>query len=148
MKQSLIAFVLAMSVCAAIAAQQRKAATPAQEWQTYNHDLAGTRFSPLTEINTGNVAKLAPAWSYKFPPPPGGGRGGGLGGASEAVPIVVGGVMYLPVGNSVVALEADSGKVMRFSVWKRSRRSSCVSVITVPTNHGSMCPTSGVAIAR
>jgi quinoprotein glucose dehydrogenase len=115
MKQSLIAFVLAMSVCAAIAAQQKKAATPAEEWQTYNHDLAGTRFSPLTEINTGNVAKLVPAWSYKFPPPPGGGRGGGLGGASEAVPIVVGGVMYLPVGNSVVALEADTGKV----IWQR-----------------------------
>src|SRR6478672_10105839 len=116
MKQSLIAFVLAMSVCAAIAAQQRKAATPAQEWQTYNHDLAGTRFSPLTEINTGNVAKLAPAWTYQFPAPPGGGRGrGGGGGASEAVPIVVGGVMYVPANGGVVALEADTGKV----IWQR-----------------------------
>src|SRR5580765_8531850 len=115
MKQSLIAFVLAMSVCAAIAAQQKKAATPAQEWQTYNHDLAGTRFSPLTEINTNNVAKLAQAWVYKFPPPPGGGRGGGLGGASKAVPIVVTGVMSLPVGNSTVALQAETGKV----IWQR-----------------------------
>ena len=35
--------------------------------------------------------------------------------ASEAVPIVVGGVMYLPVGNTVVALEADTGKV----IWQR-----------------------------
>jgi quinoprotein glucose dehydrogenase len=31
------------------------------------------------------------------------------------VPIVVAGVMYLPVGNSVVALEADTGKV----IWQR-----------------------------
>jgi quinoprotein glucose dehydrogenase len=31
------------------------------------------------------------------------------------VPIVVGGVMYLPVGNSVVALEADTGKL----IWQR-----------------------------
>src|SRR5215831_19711390 len=80
-------------------AQQKKAATPAQEWQTYNHDLAGTRFSPLTEINTGNVANLKQAWVYNFPAA-GGGRGGGLGGGSEAVPIVVGGVMYVPAGNN------------------------------------------------
>ena len=106
---------LAVVAFAAAASAQKKPATPAQEWQTYNHDLAGTRFSPLTEINTGNVAKLAPAWTDRFPPPPGGGRGGGLGGGSEAVPIVVGGVMYLPVGNSVIALEADTGK----EIWQR-----------------------------
>src|SRR5438128_10874335 len=94
---------------------QQPAATPAQEWHTYNHDLAGTRFSPLTEINTGNVDKLAKAWSYQFPAPPAGGRGGGLGAASEAVPIVIAGVMYVPAGNSVVALEADTGKV----IWQR-----------------------------
>src|SRR5215471_12004921 len=92
--KKLIPFVIALSVCAVVGvvAQQKKAATPAQEWQTYNHDLAGTRFSPLTEINTGNVAKLAQAWAYRFPPPP----GSPLGGGSEAVPIVVGGVMYVP----------------------------------------------------
>jgi quinoprotein glucose dehydrogenase len=111
----LIAALLVATFALAASAQQKRTATPAQEWQTYNHDLGGTRFSPLTEINTNNVAKLAQAWVYKFPPPPGGGRGGGLGGASEAVPIVVAGVMYLPVGNSVVALEADTGKV----IWQR-----------------------------
>ena len=104
MKKSLIAIVLGLSVCAAIAGAQKKAATPAQEWQTYNHDLAGTRFSPLTEINTANVAQLQKAWSYSPPPPPGGGRGGGLGGGSEAVPIVVAGVMYLPVRRSLLDL--------------------------------------------
>jgi glucose dehydrogenase len=110
-------FVVALAVVAFAAATsaQKKPATPAQEWQTYNHDLGGTRFSPLTEVNASNVAQLQKAWSYNFPPPPGGGRGGGLGGGSEAVPIVVGGVMYLPVGNSVVALEADTGKV----IWQR-----------------------------
>src|SRR5438445_10340461 len=108
---SIKAFVTALAIAAValVASAQKKAATPAQEWQTYNHDLGGTRFSPLTEINTGNVATLAKAWSYEFPAPPGrGGRGGGGGGASEAVPIVVGGVMYLPAGTGVVALEADN----------------------------------------
>jgi len=94
---------------------QRRGATPVQEWQTYNHDLAGTRFSPLTAINAGNVAKLARAWTYNFPPPPSGRGGGGLLSGSEAVPIVVSGVMYLPAGNTVVALEADTGKV----IWER-----------------------------
>jgi quinoprotein glucose dehydrogenase len=100
---------------AAAAGAQRPAATPAQEWRTYDHDLAGTRFSPLTEINAGNVARLAKAWTFNLPPPPGG-RGGLLGLAtSEAVPLVIAGVMYLPAGNTVVALEADTGAV----IWQR-----------------------------
>src|SRR5499427_10058140 len=93
---------------------QPPAATPAQEWQTYDHDLSGTRFSPLTAINTTNVAKLAKAWTYMFPPPPAG-RGGGLIVGSEAVPLVVGGVMYVPAGNTVVALQADTGTL----IWRR-----------------------------
>jgi len=95
---------------------QRSAATPAQEWRSYDHDLAGTRFSPLTEINATNVAKLAKAWTYAFPPSPAGrGALAALLGGSEAVPLVVAGVMYLPAGNTVVALEADTGKV----IWQR-----------------------------
>ncbi|HWN37332.1 MAG TPA: PQQ-binding-like beta-propeller repeat protein, partial [Gammaproteobacteria bacterium] len=44
-----------------------------------------------------NVATLARSWTYK------------LGGPSSAVPIVVGGVMYLPSRDRVVALDGDSG---------------------------------------
>jgi quinoprotein glucose dehydrogenase len=93
----------------------RRGATPAQEWQTYNHDLAATRYSPLTEINAVNVAKLAKAWTYNLPPPPGGRGGNGLLSGSEAVPIVAAGVMYLPAGNTLVSLEAGTGKV----IWQR-----------------------------
>src|SRR6476619_7347384 len=86
---------------------RRPAATPAQEWRTYDHDLAGTRFSPLAEIDTGNVATLTKTWTYNFPPPPAGRGGGGplaaLLSASQAVPLVVAGVMYFPAGNAVVA---------------------------------------------
>ena len=28
------------------------------DWPTYNRDLAGTRYSPLKQIDAGNVAKL------------------------------------------------------------------------------------------
>jgi quinoprotein glucose dehydrogenase len=34
-----------------------------REWPSYNHDLAGTRFSPLTQINVDNVARLRQAWT-------------------------------------------------------------------------------------
>ena len=111
----LIPALIVIALAVTPSAQQKKAATPDQEWRTYNHDLAGTRFSPLTEVNTTNVATLKQAWAYSFPAPPGGGRGGGLGGGSEAVPLVVEGVMYVPAANSVVALEADTGKV----IWQR-----------------------------
>jgi len=77
----------------------------------YSRDPGGTRYSPLKEIDTGNVSRLTQAWTYNLAPPaaPGGGRGRG-GFASAATPIVIGGVMYLPAGSRVLALEADTGK--------------------------------------
>ena len=81
------------------------------DWPMYNRDLAGTRYSPLTQINTTNVTKLTRAWSYRL-------RSDkerqvlreNLGAFSEVTPIVVGGVMYLSAGNRVLALEPETGK--------------------------------------
>jgi quinoprotein glucose dehydrogenase len=111
-------FPLLILALAVAGSAQRSAATAAQEWRTYDHDLAGTRFSPLTHINAGNVSKLEQAWTFNVPPPPGGRGGGGLLSGSEAVPLVLAGVMYLPAGNTVVALEADTGK----AIWQREIR--------------------------
>jgi glucose dehydrogenase len=80
------------------------------DWPSFNRDLASTRFSPLMQINTNNVALLKPAWSYKT------GKlrnAGSITGGSEVTPIVVGGVMYLTTSEKIVALEADTGK----EVW-------------------------------
>jgi hypothetical protein len=103
------------------------------DWPMYTRDLAGTRYSPLKQINTGNVSKLTEAWNFKLSAPApaaapadaaapgangdfaavaagragGGGRGGGRGGPTgnpEATPIVVNGRMYLPAGRRVIAL--------------------------------------------
>jgi len=84
----------------------------------YRHDAAGTGFSPLAQINAATVAKLARAWTFGLagsPPAADAGRGRGAGGGvnSQATPIVVSGVMYLPTANRVVALDADTGK----EVW-------------------------------
>ena len=76
------------------------------DWPMYNHDLHGTRHSPLSEINTDNVGDLAQAWSFNI------GRlanSGGLTGGSEATPIVVDGVMFLPLADAVIALDAATG---------------------------------------
>ena len=78
------------------------------DWPLYARDAGGTRFSPLDEINTHNVKRLQQAWSFRLRPTGGGGLLGG------SVPIVIDGVMYMPLGNAVVALEADSGK----EIWR------------------------------
>ena len=83
----------------------------------FSHDYASTRYSPLKQINTQNVQHLAPAWTYHMKKDGAQsksagtvGRGGGRH-SSEATPIVVNGVMYLPTPYStVVALEPETGK--------------------------------------
>jgi glucose dehydrogenase len=92
-----------------VAAQSPKNA--AGDWPTYNRDLAATRFSPLTQINAGNVEKLAVAWSYPLRPGPASPPAAAF---NQVTPIVVNGAMYLPAGNRVLALDADTGK----EVWR------------------------------
>src|SRR5881394_3691318 len=96
---------LMLTVLAALAA----ATQPAKDWPTQNRDLAGTRYSPLAQINTKNVATLKQVWTFRL-------RSDDRAPfqASEAVPIVVNGVMYLPAGNRVVALEPETGK----EIWR------------------------------
>ncbi|PYR33128.1 MAG: pyrroloquinoline quinone-dependent dehydrogenase [Acidobacteria bacterium] len=101
--------------------QGRTAGQTGADWPMYRHDLAGTGHSPLTQIDVKNVGRLAQAWTYRLQnddaPPPTTGRGGAGGPNSEATPIVVNGVMYLPAANRVVALEPESGKeIWRFPV--------------------------------
>lgn len=104
----LIIFVSSLSIAAAQA-----------DWLTYGHDSAGTRFSPLKQIDATNVSKLTRAWTYHVgqPAPAAssttpGGRGGRVRG-SEATPIVVNGVMSMPTPyNRVAALEPETGKLI------------------------------------
>jgi quinoprotein glucose dehydrogenase len=97
------AMVLALSA-GANRANAQDAPIPAGDWRMINRDLTATRFSPLDEIDTGNVGRLTEAWRYE------------LSGGSTAVPIVVDGVMYVPNGGEVVALNADTGE----EIWTAS----------------------------
>jgi quinoprotein glucose dehydrogenase len=76
----------------------------------FNRDLAGTRYSPLTQIAAANVAQLQQVWSYRLQPA--NFRFTTAGGAAEVVPIVVNGVMYISTQTRVVALNPEIGKEM------------------------------------
>src|SRR5690242_20181448 len=49
-------------------AQKSTGRSPDADWPMFNRDMAGTRFSPLAQINTSNVANLKQVWSYKYRP--------------------------------------------------------------------------------
>ncbi len=84
-------------------------------WPVYGGDFEGTKYSALTQINRGNVAKLKPAWIYRCDdmrtrPAT----------TIECNPIVIDGVMYLTTpGLKVVALDAATGKqIWMFDPWQ------------------------------
>src|SRR5581483_7053609 len=75
------------------------------DWLTHGRNYGETRFSPLKQINDGNVKNLGLAWSFDTE------TSRGL----EATPIVVDGVMYTTGSWSVVfAIDARTGK----QLWK------------------------------
>jgi glucose dehydrogenase len=91
------------------------------DWPTYTRDLAGTKYSPLDQITPANVTKLVPAWTFtlRADPPRAAGvavsedpfatPGAARVVSSAATPIVVSGVMFLPVGARILALDAVTG---------------------------------------
>ena len=74
---------------------------PASDWLSNGRDYREQRFSPLSEINTTNVAKLGVAWEFRTYSTR----------ALEASPIVADGVMYITAPWSrVFALDARTGR--------------------------------------
>ena len=89
------------------------------DWPIYGHDPGGQQFSPLKQIDTGNVAKLRVAWTYDTKPaavPASEGveaKPAPRNRASQATPLVAGGMMYLSTAyNRIVALEPETGKLI------------------------------------
>jgi alcohol dehydrogenase (cytochrome c) len=77
------------------------------DWLHISRTYDQQRFSPLTQINKGNVAQLRMAWSRGLPV-----------GVQESTPIVYRGVMYVMApGGSVQALDATNGDL----IWEYKR---------------------------
>lgn len=74
-------------------------------WPVYGGQAAGDHYSPLKQINRGNVAKLRVAWTFDT------GERGGL----QTSPIIVGRVLYAYTPTQkVIALDAATGRL----IWK------------------------------
>jgi quinohemoprotein ethanol dehydrogenase len=72
------------------------------DWLTYGFTPGETRYSPLDQLNPGNVKRLGLAWSYDL---------GAGGGGQEATPLVWNGAIYGITNWSVVfAVDARTGK--------------------------------------
>jgi quinoprotein glucose dehydrogenase len=94
------------------ASKQKKNTSPSTangEWPHYTADLAGTRYSPLNQINADNFNKLEVAWRFKTD---------NLGTRPEykleGTPLMVKGMIYTTAGTrrSVIALRAESGELV------------------------------------
>ena len=81
--------------------------TSATDWPTYNGDPGGNRYTTLTQINKGNVARLTMAWMFTLP---------GVG-SLQVTPVVAGGIMYVAAPNECYALDAGSGR----QIWHYKR---------------------------
>ncbi|MBV9401575.1 MAG: pyrroloquinoline quinone-dependent dehydrogenase [Bryobacterales bacterium] len=85
------------------------------DWPVYSHDPGGSRYSPLAQINTSNVARLKPAWQYGIDTGVDNSPANRVLSGTEAVPIMVDGVLYAPtVHRSIVALQPETGT----EIWK------------------------------
>ena len=72
----------------------------ATDWPSYGNTLGGSRYSPLDQINRGNVEDLEVAWTYRT----------GIGGPFKATPLQIGELLYVcAAGNVIIALDAQSG---------------------------------------
>jgi len=75
---------------------------PTDSWPTYNGDYSGQRFSPLKEINSGNVHQLGLAWASRF--------SGGTNLTIKSTPLMVNGVLYFSAPNNAWAVDARTGR--------------------------------------
>src|SRR3989454_513195 len=77
------------------------------DWLMLNRTFDQQRYSPLNQIDTGNVGQLRMAWSRGLP-----------NGTQESTPIVYRGVMYLNApGASIQAVDATNGDL----IWEYQR---------------------------
>jgi quinoprotein glucose dehydrogenase len=84
---------------------------PDREWRHWGGTPGGVRFSPLRQIHRGNVARLAPAWSYRTGELALGLAHSAFRAAFSTTPLVARGRLYLSTPSSrVIALDPDTGR--------------------------------------
>ena len=113
---------LAMAVTATPSSAQRSRASTARaaprtksvDWPTYGNDAGGLKYSPLTDINRGNVSQLVVAYTWRSneaPIPASDGQKAARAGNFQATPLAIHDTLYFPTSfNRVIALNASTGQ--------------------------------------
>ncbi len=97
-------------------------------WLTYSGDYSGKRHSPLTQINTENVASLRPVWTFQTGTTT---RGRGF----ETTPLIDDGVLYVTGSNNYAwAIDAKTGR--RFWQYRRNLPDDLTYGASAPVNRG------------
>lgn len=79
------------------------------EWRAYGHDAGGTRYSPLGQINRGNVKQLKEAWTYRTGDYSDGKKTRGSS-TWQHTPLLVDGTLFVASPfNRVIALDPETG---------------------------------------
>ncbi len=93
------------------------------DWPMMRRTYDGWGYSPLDQINTGNVQRLRPAWVFST----------SMENGHEAPPVVVNGVMFVATpGNQVLAINARTGTLL----WRYRRPLPTPVVVLHPTSRG------------
>ena len=79
------------------------------DWPAYGHDPGAQRYSPLKQINPGNVDKLVQAWTYQTRPA----SDTGSKRASSTTALMVNDVLYFATPyQSLTAVAPETGKIL------------------------------------
>jgi len=127
----MIALLLSLALASVLAAQP---VTPERligadkephNWLTYGRTYNAWRFSPLDQINTSNIRRLVPVWSFQT---------GDVAGGLQCTPLVADGVMYISTSwNRVFALEAATGRKLWHYFYEKPKQ---VAAAYAPWNRG------------
>src|SRR5208337_3446467 len=106
--RGVVACALAASVALAQVPYYRLTHPDPESWLTYSGNYSSYRYSPLTQIDSTNTAKLRLQWMYQSKDTT----------RFETSPVVVDGVMYVTESPSdVAALDVHSGRTL----WRYER---------------------------
>jgi outer membrane protein assembly factor BamB len=103
-------------------------AANADSWPAHNYDLANTRATTHSPINSQTVSRLKVKWSFPF-------KGASAYGVFASTPIVIDGTVYLQDLNSnVYALDRSTGKVK----WRHAFNKPSIGPNGVAFGNGSV----------
>jgi alcohol dehydrogenase (cytochrome c) len=98
--------------------------TSQSDWPSYNGKSTGGRYSELKQITSENVGRLQAKWVFNVPNVR----------MVQSTPVVVDGVMYVPIANECFALDAGSGR----QIWhyRRSGTQGITGLAAAGVNRG------------